>query len=200
MKILLAEDDSIGRAVIASQLKGLDLEVVSAEDGQRAWDILNAPDAPRLALLDWMMPGPDGVEICRRLRAQADDDVYVIMLTARDGRSDVVEALEAGADDYLVKPCDPGELGARIKVGQRILDLQRRLQVRVEELEKTLAKVRELRTLLPICSYCRQIRDDQQYWQSIEAYFARHSDIRFSHGICPSCYDEQWAELLTERE
>jgi sigma-B regulation protein RsbU (phosphoserine phosphatase) len=96
--------------------------------------------------------------------------------------------LEAGADDYLTKPFDPQELRARIKVGERILGLQTSLAERVTELEDALSRVKQLQGLLPICSYCKKIRDDQNYWEQVESYISKHTEAQFSHGICPDCY------------
>ena len=193
--ILIADDDAVGRAILTAYLDRLGFEVLTATDGDEAWSVLQSETAPRIAVLDWMMPGLDGVDICRRLRDRTSGPgMYVIMLTSRDRQADLVEALEAGADDYVTKPFQPAELAARIRVGQRVVSLQRKLEDRVRELEENLAKVRELQMLLPICSYCRQIRDDQDYWQSIEQYFARHSDVRFSHGICPNCMEKHWGD------
>jgi DNA-binding response OmpR family regulator len=102
----------------------------------------------------------------------------------------VVAGLQAGGDDYVTKPFDREELHARVKVGLRILQLQMNLADRVRELEEALASVKQLQGLLPICSYCKKIRDDQNYWQQVEGYISEHSGAVFSHGICPECYDK----------
>ncbi|HEV2386611.1 MAG TPA: diguanylate cyclase [Candidatus Acidoferrales bacterium] len=128
MKILIADDDPVSRRLLENLLRKWDYEVVPARDGQEAWGILRAPGAPRLALLDWMMPGMNGLEICRELRKDvAGNYTYVILVTARDSKIDVIEGLEAGADDYLTKLFHPEELHSRLRVGQRILDLEDRL-------------------------------------------------------------------------
>jgi CheY-like chemotaxis protein len=151
---------------------------------------------PTLAILDWMMPFMDGPDICRRVRAELPDaNMYLLLVTAREGRSDVIAGLDAGADDYIIKPFDPEELRARVAVGTRVLGLQHKLGERVTELEAALSNVKQLRGLLPICSYCKRIRGDNQYWQQVEGYIAAHSDAQFSHGICPTCYAAVSAEI-----
>jgi diguanylate cyclase (GGDEF)-like protein len=125
MKILIADDESISRRMLHSLLQKWGYEVMEAEDGDSAWEKLRAPDAPRMALLDWMMPGQNGVDVCRALRKQRPEPyTYILLLTARDSKDGVVEGLESGADDYLTKPFNPQELKARIRVGLRLLDLE----------------------------------------------------------------------------
>lgn len=191
MKILVAEDDAVSRRALEVTLKRWGYEVVPAVDGQAAWQLLQADDAPRLALLDWVMPGLDGVEVCRNVRAQArPESSYLILLSAKAATEDVVAGLESGADDYVTKPVDLPELRARLKVGTRILELQHALAERVRELGEALEHVRTLQGLLPICSYCKKVRDDQNYWQQVESFLSAHSDLRFSHGICPDCFEK----------
>jgi YesN/AraC family two-component response regulator len=121
--------------------------------------------------------------------------MYLMLLTSLESKGHIVAGLDAGADDYLVKPFDPEELRARINVGVRVLSLQERLADRVKELQEALANVKVLHGLLPICSYCKRIRGDDQYWQQVEGYIAQHSDAQFSHGICPTCYATVSAEI-----
>jgi len=128
MKMLIADDDFTSRSILTAVLTKCGFDAVVVEDGGAAWDVLQRPDAPRLILLDWNMPGMDGVEICRRLRDNnVPDPPYVILLTARDKKSDIVAGLEAGANDYVAKPYDTEELLARIRVGQRMLEMQSKL-------------------------------------------------------------------------
>ena len=188
MKILLAEDDPVFALLLQRLLEG-EYEVMLVRDGMEAWEALLAEDAPQLAVLDWLMPRMDGIEVCRRVRRQSDmASTYLILLTSRDQIQDVLAGFEAGADDYVVKPCDPGELRARVRVGRRVVELQSALEVHVAQLQQALASVRQLQGLLPICSYCKRIRNDQNYWEQLETYLSDHSEASFSHGICPSCY------------
>jgi CheY-like chemotaxis protein len=192
MNVLLAEDDPLTRATVDVALRDWGFQVVSCADGEAAWDHLRKRGGPKLALLDWLMPGVDGPEICRRVRA--DDSlksIYLILLTARSGQEDVNAGLTAGADDYIAKPFDRDELRLRLRCGQRILELQDNLNERVHELEEALTRVRQLQRILPICSYCKKVRNDRDYWEQVEAYIANHVDVRFSHGICPECYEHR---------
>jgi DNA-binding response OmpR family regulator len=189
VKVLVAEDDGTTRALLEAVLKHWGYEVHSCTDGDAAWAALSAPDGPSFAILDWLMPGIDGTEVIRRARDSIRDrDLYLILLTAKSNTDDLVEGFGAGADDYLVKPFQPAELRARMRAGQRVLDLELALRNRVKELEEALANVKQLQGLLPICSYCKKIRDDRDYWQQLETYIGSHTDAQFSHGICPDCY------------
>jgi sigma-B regulation protein RsbU (phosphoserine phosphatase) len=128
MKILIAEDDSISRHILEAILIKWGYDVVSASDGEDAWNKMREEGAPRLAVLDWMMPGMEGVELCRRIRQESGNKpIYIILLTARGEKDDIVEGLSSGADDYILKPFDKDELRARIDVGRRIIKLQTEL-------------------------------------------------------------------------
>ena len=134
--VLIAEDDPIFRRILESWFKRWDYRVTAVENGLAAWDVLEKEDAPQLAILDWMMPGMDGIEVCRRIRSCHHGPYrYVLFLTAKDDKQDVVAGLEAGADDYLTKPFDVDELRARVRAGKRILDLQEALIRAKEELQ-----------------------------------------------------------------
>lgn len=125
MRVLIAEDNSMTRLTLRSQLRKWGYEVVEAADGDAAWRALSQPDSPRLAVLDWMMPGVDGVELCRRVRARGEEPyTYILLLTGKEGSTNVVTGLDAGADDYVTKPFDFNELRVRVRAGQRICELQ----------------------------------------------------------------------------
>jgi sigma-B regulation protein RsbU (phosphoserine phosphatase) len=136
------------------------------------------------------MPGLDGPTICQRARAVSSITApYLILLTARNDHADIVSGLEAGANDYVTKPFNQAELRARVRVGLRVLELQSKLAERVHDLEEALRQVKHLRGLLPICMYCKKIRNDGDYWQQVETYISNHTEAEFSHGICPECYE-----------
>jgi sigma-B regulation protein RsbU (phosphoserine phosphatase) len=189
MKVLIAEDDEISRTLLETVLTKLGFEVTATANGAEAIEALREPDAPSLALLDLMMPVMDGIEVCKWIRESANHaESYVIFLTARSSKEDIVRGLAAGANDYLTKPFDISELQARITVGSKVVELQHNLAHRVAELEQALEKVKRLQGLLPICSHCKRIRDDDNYWQSVDHYITQHSEAVFSHSICPECY------------
>ena len=199
MKILVAEDDVVTRKMLVVTLERLGWEVIQAEDGNAAWQLfetLKGKDAPELAVLDWMMPGVEGIEICRRLRTTPGFElVYVILVTSRGGKEDLSYGLAAGANDYITKPFDPVELQARVRVGERMVRLQRSLAARVTEVEAALAHVQRLQGLLPICSYCKKIRNEANYWEQVESYLGTHSDLDFTHSICPQCTEKMMKEI-----
>lgn len=190
MRVLIAEDDAVSRRILERLLHKWGHEVTATVDGEAAWEVMRQPDAPSLAILDIMMPGIDGLEVCRRLRQLPNSNpTYIILLTANAGVREIVKGIEAGAEDYLTKPYDSEELCVRVQVGVRVVELQTKLAERVTELEVTLAHVKQLEGILPICSYCKRIRNDVDTWQDVESYVAGHSQAEFSHGICPTCYE-----------
>ena len=198
MRALIADDDRAAAAIVARSLSGWGYDAITAHDGEEAWGRIMEEPAPSLVIADWEMPGLDGPDLCRRLRnTPLRAHLYVLLLTARSGRADIVTGLEAGADDYLVKPVDLSELRARLQVGVRIVTLQERLAEKVMELELSLAKVKQLGGLLPICCYCKRIRNDDNYWEKVEVFVTEHSNAKFTHGICPSCFETAKAELTS---
>jgi DNA-binding response OmpR family regulator len=175
MKVLAVEDDAVARAVLRQALRHLDHEVVEAADGEAAWEHLQT-DPVRVVVCDWLMPRLDGLELCRRIRAQPGAEyTYFILLTANTANHENRrEATDAGVDDFLTKPLDIEELWTRLRVAQRIL--------------RYATQVRQLEEMMPICSYCKKIRDDQNYWQQIEGYINQRTGSEFSHSVCPDCY------------
>ena len=182
MKILIAEDDRVSRIVLSELLSKSGHEVTAVENGQFAWDLYSSEPVPIL-ISDWMMPVMDGLQLCRKIRAEKRASyTYIILLTALSGKANYLEGMEAGADDFVVKPFDADELQARLRAAERILALQQ--------------EVRQLRGLLPICSYCKKIRDDRNIWTQLEQYVTEHSGALFSHSLCPDCYDREMKPQL----
>lgn len=175
MKILAVEDDAVSRAVLRKALRRLKHDVIEAADGEVAWQKLQE-EPVRVVVSDWMMPRSDGLDLCRRIRARPGKDyTYFILLTSRDATEENQRAsAEAGVDDFLTKPLDLTELWTRLRVAERILHYT--------------TQVRQLEELLPICSYCKKIRDDQNYWQQMEGYINERTGSEFSHSVCPDCY------------
>jgi len=199
MQILVAEDDPVSRRALDVILRRWNYDVLAVADGAAAWDILQTEQAPKIAILDWMMPVMDGPEVCRRVQAlDRPEPPYLILLTARGSKEDMVSGFRSGADDYVTKPFDREELHARIQVGIRMIGLQKKLADRVRELEEAITKVKQLQGLLPICCYCKKIRNDQNYWQQVDSYLSKELDAQFSHGICPDCYKTVVEEELRE--
>jgi sigma-B regulation protein RsbU (phosphoserine phosphatase) len=176
MKILIADDDNVSRLLLEEVLKNQGHEVTATVDGRDSWAAFQKEYFP-VVISDWLMPELDGLTLCRSIRhIHRDSYSYVILLTTLHGKANYLEAMEAGADDFLTKPFDADQLVARLHVAERILGLRQH--------------VRRLEGLLPICSYCKKIRDDQNRWQVIEGYIAKRTEARFSHSICPECYEK----------
>lgn len=191
MRLLVADDDVSIRRFLASLTADWGYESVTASDGDEAWSILSGADAPLLAILDWNMPGRSGPQVIREVRAASlEIQPYLLLLTARDRKDDIVAGLRSGASDYIVKPFDQDELQARLSTGARMIASQSELAQRVLELGQALDQVKRLQGLLPVCAYCRKIRDDLNYWREVEDYLARNTDVSFTHCICPDCYEK----------
>ena len=189
MHILIADDDPISRTLLVRTLEHWGHEVEVVGEGVEACRRLLDANGPSLAILDWSMPGLEGPEVCRQVRGAALRlQPYLVMLTARRAPEDLAEALEAGADDFLSKPFDRVELQARLHAGVRIVDLQRALTDRIRELELSRQRELDLRTLMPICSYCKKILGDRRDWEPIDRYLSEHG-YRFTHAVCPTCLD-----------
>ncbi len=199
MRDLIAEDDAVSNDMLSFLLKQWGYQTVSTRDGAEAWETLQQDDRPPLAILDWLMPQLDGIELCRRARAHPDlKRLYLIMLTSMTRPDEIVAGLQSGADDYVVKPFKAPELHARIDAGARMVALQAELGQRVSELQKALSEVKQLSGIVPICSYCKKIRDDTNYWERVEDFFARHTEAKFSHSFCPECYEKFVKPQLSE--
>ena len=199
--VLIADDDALSRRLLRNLLDVPGRTVIEAADGNQALEVLLGDDPPDIAVLDWVMPGMDGPDICRVIRrTERVRPVYVLLVTVRTDKTDVVHGLDSGADDYVTKPWNAAELRARVNVAMRVVSLQKELVQRVKELEDALAHVRRLQGILPICMYCKKIRDDEQYWHEVEQYITEHSEAMFSHSVCPDCYRKYLEPQLLEWE
>lgn len=174
MDILIAEDDPVSRTVVRAVLEEAGHRVTQVADGREAW-VSWRVTRQRLIVSDWQMPVTDGLELCRRVRAPSSEPyTYFILLTSKTGRENFLEAMAAGVDDFMSKPIDAAELKARVHVAERILGLRQELHF--------------LEGLLPVCSYCKRIRNGESRWLTLEHYIQEHTEVEFSHGVCPDCY------------
>lgn len=175
MKILAVEDDPVARQVLVRALTNLGHEVHAVVDGHAALEYLET-NPVRLVVSDWIMPEVDGLELCRHIRDKLGADyVYFILLSSQDASSEnQIEAIDAGVDDFLQKPLALQEISMRLHVAERIL--------------RYATQVRQLEAFLPMCGYCKKVRDDKNYWQQIESYINERTGTDFSHSVCPDCY------------
>ena len=174
MKILAVEDDPVAIIVLEETLIALGHEVVLASDGESAWKLLHEQNC-RVVVCDWNMPELDGLELCKRIRSTPGEYVYFILLTSAVGSTQQRDhAMSAGVDDFLSKPVNMDDIKMRLHVAQRILQYTTHIQ--------------KLEALIPICSYCKNVRDDQSYWKRIESYIAEKTGADCSHSVCPDCY------------
>jgi len=177
MKILIAEDDLISRKLLTTTLRQFGHEVEAFTDGASAWEAYDA--APfRVVVSDWLMPELDGLDLCRRVRRRKSTEyTYFILLTANaQGKESYMEAMGAGIDDFMAKPLDRDQIWMRLQVAERIL--------------RYTSKISELESMMPICSYCKRVRDDNNYWQQVETYISSRTGASFSHSVCPACYNK----------
>ena len=197
LRILVADDDPTALRLLTYNLLKWNFDVVTATDGEEAWEIIQSGGVD-IALLDWTMPKMEGVDVCRNARRMPARRgyLYIILLTAKGSVEEVVEGLNAGADDYLRKPYDEDELRSRIAVGERIIALERRLAANIAALKEALETNKVLNGLLPICMYCKKIRDDKDYWHQIESFIHEHTDADFTHSVCPDCRDQVVKPML----
>jgi DNA-binding response OmpR family regulator len=174
MKILLVDDDPVACLHLDAELRALGHEPIVAASGAEAWSLLG-PSGARVVISDWMMPGMDGLELCRQVRTSPDYIYFILLSQKADSEQNEQAAADAGVDDFLSKPVHSHDLWMRLRVAERILGFTRR--------------VHELEAILPICGYCKKIRDDQNYWQRIEQYFNERTGAEFSHSVCPDCME-----------
>jgi DNA-binding response OmpR family regulator len=177
MRILIAEDDAVSATILQVTLENAGHEVIVSVNGAAAWEQFNQ-DPVRVIVSDWMMPELDGLELCKKVRSRPKTEyTYFILLTAiHTGRDNLRMAMDSGVDDFLTKPLDREGVMMRLRVAERIIDFTRQIKV--------------LKDLIPICMYCKKVRNDQDYWQGVESYIAQQTGSNFSHGICPTCFEQ----------
>lgn len=184
MKVLAVEDDPVARLLLRAELVSLGHEVVVADDGGKAWDALQDRSI-RVVISDWRLPQLDGLSLCRRVRETRDDYVCFLLLTeCTANEANLSAAITAGVDEFLTKPVSS-------------LDLRMRLHAAARTLEFT-TEVRKLRSFLPICCYCKRVRNDQDYWLEIEKYLSQQQGTTVSHGVCPTCYSDVLGPQLSK--
>lgn len=182
MKVLAIEDQPVAALQLSAVLKALGHQAELVTNATDAWKQLTQGGF-RVVVSDWRMPGMDGLDLCRMVRNRGGDYVYYILISStKITRESRQAAITAGVDDFLPKPVEADELGMRLHVAERIVGLT--------------AQVRQLESFIPICSHCKKIRDDRKYWQEIETYFSQRQGTRFTHGICPDCYEQVMAPQL----
>lgn len=198
MKILVADDDPGTRLQLSVILEQVGFEVLLAWSGTEAAEIWQR-EQPPLVITDWFMPGMGGEDLCKFIREEAGERyTYVIVITGMTRKTPAIIGLGAGADDYIKKPFDTQELLLRVQAGKRVVELERSLADKVTELEGALSRVRTLEGILPTCSYCRKICDDEGNWCDLELYVRERTAADFSHGSCPDCYEKHISPELYE--
>lgn len=182
--ILIAEDDPVSARILEAALLKFGYQPVIARDGVEAWERFDEQPV-RLIVSDWMMPGLDGLGLCEKIRTRTETPyTYFILLTANQTSAHNHElASTAGVDDFLTKPLDREAIRIRLSVAERIL--------------KYTAEIRQLQEMIPICTYCRKVRDTHDYWDKVESYIQKETGSRFSHGACPECYAKEIERLTT---
>lgn len=207
IKVLVVEDDPFFQRVLTKRLQAEGYQVFSAGDGREGMKAIVSFE-PDLVISDWMMPEVDGLELCQSVKTGLREAApYFILLTAKGEISNKLLALDTGADDYLVKPCDQGELMARVRAGLRIVLLTQELRATVGDLSLANAELQSARAqverltheLLPICAFCRKVRDDEGQWHTLEEYVAERTQADFTHGICPTCRIEHYPAIAPEQ-
>ena len=199
MKILIVDDipENISALAIALESEGFDIRTASG--GEQALQLVHN-DSPDLILLDIKMNGMDGFETCLALKKNdATKDIPVIFLTVSKETEAVVRGFTCGGVDYISKPFRQEEVCARVRTHLHLRALTKEKEKLIVELQEALAKVKTLSGLLPICSSCKKIRDDNGYWNQIESYIRQHSEADFTHGICPTCAKMLYPGLLKDK-
>ena len=188
MNVLIAEDEYTTRLMVQVSLENWGYNVSTAVDGREAWDIVKQSDAIDIAILDWEMPEIDGVELTSRIKElNRANPVYVILLTARDSKNDIVQGFDGGADDYMTKPFNDDELRARVRVAERLVTIQSSLSRTVDELKLALDMVDNLQGSIQVCTSCLKIEGEDRKWHTLHESVNDYVDMRLTPEICPEC-------------
>ncbi|WP_028579961.1 response regulator [Desulfogranum japonicum] len=199
--LLLLVDDSPSNLHVLSEALGTHYDIRIASNGSSALQFVHEQVKPDMILLDVMMPEMDGYEVTRRLKSSPyTNDIPIIFITAKNSTEDEEYGLSLGALDYISKPFDLVIVQARVRNLLQLKRQQDELVRQKKQLEKALREIKVLQGFLPICSHCKQIRDDQGYWNNLEAYISRHSEARFTHTLCPQCADKLYPELKKRKK
>ena len=203
IRVVIAEDDFLVSVEIERILKSKGYEIVGkASNGNEALELVHSQH-PDVVVMDIKMPEVDGLEASRLV--QESCPTPVVVLTAHETDDFLEKASAAGVGAYLVKPPHPGELERGISIAMarhgdlmKLRQLYLEIEAKNNELEKALEEIKTLRGIVPICSFCKKIRDDEGFWNQVEAYMSAHSEARFSHSICPQCLEENYPEFADE--
>jgi DNA-binding response OmpR family regulator len=208
MTILVTDDDPAVLALTGSVLRRAGYEVIETSTGRECLEAAHK-DHPDLILLDVMLPDMSGVDLCRQLKAdKALHGTFIILLSGVQVSSEYqADGLNVGADGYIIKPISNKELVARIQAMERIKDAEDALRKKEKEQEELIAKlqaaleeIKTLQGLIPICSSCKKIRNDEGFWDQLESYLSKHTDAVFTHGLCPECFHKAIAEIRGMRK
>lgn len=197
--VLIVDDVPENIKVLGNTLRNRNYVISAALSGEQALEIINQSLSPDLILLDVMMPGMNGFEVCAKLKSSpATNEIPIIFLTAKTETEDIVKGFEVGAVDYLTKPFNTAELLARVRTHLELKAAKDRQKELIGSLEKALEEVKTLSGFIPICSYCKKIRDDKGFWEQVESYVGKRSTAQFSHGICPDCVKKYYPDMAEE--
>jgi DNA-binding response OmpR family regulator len=202
-KVLVTDDGPEIRLMSTMLLRRAGYEVLEASTGQECLDVVQVHH-PDLVLLDVMLPDISGIQVCRQIKNDESlKDIFVILASGIQVSSEhQADGLDVGADGYIIKPIPNKEFLARVQAGERIKRAEDTLrekeghqQILISQLEEALAEIKTLKGCIPICATCKKIRDDEGYWNQLEAYISKHTDATFTHGICPACLELARAEV-----
>ncbi len=195
MKILVVEDNRLSRLMLEKYFSQMGYQVVVARDGLEALEVYHN-EPIKMIVTDWEMPRMNGLEFIQQVRQEEHDErAYIILLTIKDQKQEIIAGISGGADDYVQKPFDKEELEVRINAGRRILKMQQDLKTHIASLEEAISHIKTLQGIIPICMHCHSIRDDKESWERIETYISRHSEAEFSHSLCPACMEKYYSDL-----